>query len=76
MSACPACLAAPPTIPHAGWCRQPSVGAARFLRERANSYGRDATILRQSADIDNALLYEAIRDELRKCADNVEREAS
>lgn len=48
--------------------------AARLLRDRADSYGRDATILRQSADMDNALLYEAIRDELRKCADEVERD--
>jgi len=36
-----------------------------WLKARADSYGRDAGILRRDGDTDNALVYEAIRDELR-----------
>jgi hypothetical protein len=45
---------------------------ARLLRERAESYGRDAGVLRQEGDLDAALIYETVRDELRKCAKECE----
>lgn len=41
---------------------------ARSLRERAESYATDAGVLRQNGATDDALVYEAIRDELRKLA--------
>jgi hypothetical protein len=46
--------------------------AAEMLRRRAESYGRDASILRCNGSTDDALVYEAIRDELRAVAGYVE----
>jgi hypothetical protein len=50
--------------------------AARRLRERAATYSRDAGILRHSGEDSavDAILYEAIRDELRACADWIEKD--
>ena len=46
---------------------------AQWLRARAESYSTDAGILRRSGQTDDALVYEAIRDELRKCAEECPR---
>lgn len=42
--------------------------AEAWLRGRAESYGRDATTLRRFGETDAAVIYETIRDELRRCA--------
>lgn len=44
---------------------------SKWLTARAASYSRDAGILRRNGDTDDALLYEAIRDELRRAAAEV-----
>lgn len=44
-------------VPDAGW-----------LLDRAESYGRDAASFREAGDSAAAVIYETVRDELRKCA--------
>lgn len=51
-----------------------SAEAARLLRLRAESYAGDAGTLRQRGELDDAVLMEAIRDELRQVARVVEAE--
>jgi hypothetical protein len=46
-----------------------ALSPAVWLRARAKSYARDAELLRSNGDTDDAVVFEAIRDELRKCAD-------
>lgn len=46
--------------------------APAWLRERAESYSRDAMVLRRDGDKDAAIIYETIRDELRRCAAQLE----
>jgi hypothetical protein len=45
---------------------------AAWLKVRAASYSRDAYILRGDGSTDDALVFEAIRDELRRCAEQFE----
>jgi hypothetical protein len=42
-----------------------------WLKARADSYGRDARILREDGDMPMAVAYQTIADELRKCAAEV-----
>lgn len=49
-----------------------SAEAASLLRERARSYSRDAVIFRAEDDKAMAAAYQAIANELRKVADEVE----
>lgn len=42
---------------------------AQRLRERADTYSRDAEALRAAGRHDDAITYEVIRDELRRIAD-------
>jgi hypothetical protein len=44
---------------------------AALLRNRADSYWRDARTLRGMGDKDAALIFETIADELRKIADQI-----
>jgi hypothetical protein len=46
--------------------------AARWLRDRAESYGRDVHALRDAGDTPAAAAYGTIRDELRLCADQID----
>ena len=48
------------------------MSAAEALRGRSESYGRDAERLRHEGQDDEALIYEIVRDELRKVASEVE----
>lgn len=43
---------------------------AAWLRERADSYWRDAEALTREGDADSAVAYRIIAGELRKCAEN------
>ncbi len=43
----------------------------KFLLDRADSYGRDACVLRGDGDLPMAIAYETIRDELRRAADEL-----
>jgi hypothetical protein len=42
------------------------------LRERADSYERDARVLHDDGDHAMSAAYRAIANELRKCADEIE----
>jgi hypothetical protein len=46
--------------------------AAALLRERADLYGQDAHRMRQQGQTDDATFLEAIRDELRLVARQIE----
>ena len=48
-----------------------TIGVAAWLRDRADSYSRDALVLVDDGDEAMAAAYRAIRDELRRCADQV-----
>lgn len=50
--------------------------AARWLRDRADSYARDAFVLRSDGHQRAAVCYETIRDELRRCAKELETAVS
>lgn len=49
--------------------------ATRWLRQRAESYGRDARVLQDGGDWPMAAAYRAIARELRDCADEMAPES-
>lgn len=48
------------------------MNVAEHLKRRADSYSRDAFVLRDDGDRPMAVAYQTIADELRKCADEID----
>ena len=49
-----------------------TASAVDWLRATAASYARDAWLLRDEGELREAVVYEAVRDELDACADGLE----
>jgi hypothetical protein len=43
----------------------------RLLKDRAESYWRDAIVLREDGDLSMSTAYKTIAEELRRCAEEV-----